>query len=320
MSGRRRIAVGAGVGLAALACIAALSACGGGAPEVEANPLEESMTSGVGEALRRLTSGENGLEVRKWIVADDSSAFATALGAAATGAPFDDELEERLRRNGLRLVRVDVDALDGIEERLGGTTYDLTAWYGQAVQWQNLMRHNLDQGRAVAIDGHVRRFGRGSFRLMLRGWSLQMEDGPYVHLEVMPEFHPPESHDLRDLLQVEGDFEGERFETLELRLEMTGGYAYLLTAERPGLAWVPDRVATPDADQAATPPPAGRSTRRTMGPLDSVGPDAATPPTLGELLFKGGGAQPSRGVVVFVPRVSRDLYPPGHPALAVQSP
>jgi hypothetical protein len=197
---------------------------------------------------------------------------------------------------------------------LGDSVYDLTAWYGQALQWTDLLKHTLpDGGRAVAVDGHVRRCERGSLRLVLRAWTVLMEDGPYVHLELVPQYRPPETRDLRDLLRSRA-FEGERFDSLALELQLAGGYAYLLTTEAPGVEWTgPEPEGDTGADevgrQAVRPPlPASRGS---MGPVDPLGPGAAVPPTLGELMLRGDVGPPSRGVIVLVPRIPPELSPPG---------
>lgn len=270
------------------------------------------------EVLRdRLTGANNGLELRRWTVVDAPDRVVNVLSTHADGAAADQVAVDRLKRNGLRFVRVSADQLEPLVAELGGATMDRNEWHGQVYDWRALMEQPIDaSGLAVAIDGRVRRFDRGEFRMLIRGWTVQMEDGPYMHLEILPQHHVPRANDLRRLLGEKPADAGEAFATLSLDLQLEAGYAYVLVSEPPEIDWpsldrpASERVveAGADASNAAKPPPRPRAGR--VGPLDGVGPDAGAPLTLGEVLLPTAVSPPMRQVLVFVPKIPLELFPP----------
>ncbi len=143
-----------------------------------------------GERVAAVLLGSNsGLLIRHWRVADDPSAITTALMRYTRGEEGDPAQRRQLRRNGFRLVRIAADDGDALLEELGGSSIKLDGWHGQAYDWRPLAAKSVGPGgRAVAVDGRVRHFSGGRMRLMMRGWTTQMEDGPFVYLQLRPDF------------------------------------------------------------------------------------------------------------------------------------
>lgn len=262
---------------------------------------------------KRLARTDNGLEVRQWMVADDPARLASALMAHRSGEALEAPLRERLRRNGFRLVRLPVGRLDELLADLGGTRIHATAWHGQVPRWREVIHRDVPPaGRAIAIDGRTQRYEGGSFRLMVRAWTMQMEDGPFLHLEAMPQYRPP----------APGD-PGEWLDSLALELRLEEGFAYVLTGESPHVPW-PRRDDEEPAGAGREPrdhdpndpnnPPPVRAEPGFRGPSERFGPEGVPPTTVGELLLAGEGGRAGRGILLLVPKVAPHLFPPDRAA------
>jgi len=290
-------------GMAILCCaILGLVGCGSDpAPTKEGEPLSAQQS----EALRnRLTNTNNGLEVRRWHVQEDATRLVDALGRHMEGSAADELATERLQRNGFRFVRVRLDDLEAVLADLGGANVDRNEWHGQIPEWRPLIERPVDrQGQAVAIDGRVRRFDRGQMRLMIRSWTVQMEDGPAMHLEVLPRHQQPQPQNLKSLLGETGPT-GEGFGNMAIDLRLEDGWAYVLVGESPNQRW-PDQQSGVTAIKPAAPARASKT-----GPMDVAGPETDVPMTMGEFLLGARSAEARRTVVVFVPRVPKELFIP----------
>ena len=259
----------------------------------------------------RLTGTNNGLEVRRWAIRDQGDSALAALIRHADGVAADEHTLARLKRNGFRLVRVPVEHMDALSLDMGGAAYDANEWHGQVHTWRSLLAQPVSEaGRAVAIDGQVLRFDRGEFQLMIRCWTVQMEDGPYLHLEVLPRRRVPQVGDLRRLLGDEDETAASQaFGSMALDLQLQAGYAYLLLGESPQIDW-PGLDAPPAAnDEPQTAATAEPRPSRT-GPIDMIGPEATAPRTLGEMLLLPDPPA-NRIVLGFVPKIPSELFVPG---------
>jgi hypothetical protein len=136
---------------------------------------------------------------------------------------------------------------------------------------------------------------------MGRSWTVLMEDGPYLTLELLPQLRRQQEPSLYRLLGNAGQ-EGEVLEALAFEVELESGYVYVLTGERPAVEWI-------DV------------------PGDPAGPNVETPDTLGEFLFSQRTEPKLRTLLVFVPRISDRLLrpyriegttPEGHPVAATR--
>jgi hypothetical protein len=312
---RTLVTIRAAFALVALTC-AVLAGCSG-QPSAQAGwPTQGSSNQTAAAAARSLLANtDNGLELRRWTVLDSPQRIRATLSKYIAGEAIDPQAHARIERNGFRFLRVAVDHIDALLEDIGGATVNATEWHGQVHQWRSLAdrpvgmgrQANSDAsgiGRAVAVDGKIGRYDRGTFRLLMRSWSVQMEDGPRIHLELLPQHQRPRANDLRRLIgESDNPITGFGGPALDLQLEL--GYAYVLLCDSPQAPWPAD---------TATNAPAPSATRARFGPLETVGPGAAIPMTLGELLLSNHGKPPTRELLVFVPKIGADLFPPSEPA------
>lgn len=298
-----------GCGTLLVTCIIGCAEKGAG-PNVAGSAVadREAGTGLTPEDLRsRLTGADNGLEIRRWTVVDGANVALDALTRHSLQEAVDASTLERLQRNGLLFMCVRAGSVDALLADLGGATTDRNEWHGQVYEWRNLCDTPIDsRGMAVAIDGRVRRFDRGEFRLMLRGWTVMMESGPRLHVELLPQHRVPLANDLRRLLGEHPEDAGEPFPSLALDLQLEAGFAYVLSSVSPAT-----ESRGPDSPSAA---------RNRFGPDDSIGPEAMAPMTLGELLLPKSIAPPTREILVLVPRISSDLFPPVYESDAQRTP
>ncbi len=250
----------------------------------------------------RFLASEHGLEVRQWVVPEEPGTIGAALSAYSDGEAIGAERAAVLRRNGLRFVRVPVRKINALRRDLGIASMDVTAWHGQIYQWRQLQQRRIGPaGAAVAVNGFVRRFGPGRLRLMARSWSVPMEDGVYLNLELVPRYDPPRSPTLNRLLGRRES--GEILASMALEVQLRPVSAYVLTFESPEVSWPEPGRPT----QAADEDPAAAHGERGANSLDLQlpGPETDTPVTVGELLFRGTLPR-ARGMLVFVPRIPAD--------------
>ena len=247
--------------------------------------------------LRRLVNTDNGLEVRKWMIANESAAFGPTLESYRAGEPLPPDRIAALRRDGFRFVRVRADQLEALADELGLGPVEVGAWHGQILTWRELQeRHVGPQGIAIAAGGRVKRLGPGRLRLMARSWTVQMEGGPSLNLELLPEYARPQGPRLRRLLGAQ-TLQGDVFPSARLEALLEPGFAYVLVSEAPRVQWQTD-----DAD----PKPATTD----IGPHAAVGPGATAPETIGEFLLACRSEPPMRNALVFVPRIPAELWQP----------
>ncbi len=284
------------------------------APSVPGVINETGLRSRSTEGLTRLINTTSGLEVRRWVIQDDPNRIGAALmkywdpkavGPARTSA---------LRRNGLRFVRVQADQIDALLAELGLASLDVTAWHGQIYDWRKLQQYSIGSGGVeVALDGRVVRYGPGWFRLMVRAWTVQMEDGLYLNLELLPQFQPPHAPRLRKLL---GDrtASGEVFASIALEVQLEAGFAYVLTGESPQVQWRENADRSELPQENPSPDSVGSTQRPADGSSKADERSLAAAATIGELLFVRQAQPPTRNMLVFVPRISTPMFPRGQVA------
>lgn len=286
-----------------------MTACASNARDGTDQAIQSSSSRSLSERiLSRFTNVDNGLEVQRWIVQSDSERIAEVLSALSASSSIDPETLELLRRNGFRLVAIDADQLDTLRQGIGPFTLAHSEWHGQIENWRTLHHHQIKpEGRNVVINGRVRRFRTGQLQLLIRCWTVQMEDGPFVQLELVPFLATGPLH--RPLL-IHGrkSRTGKRIDELALTLPLESGLAYVLTYESPQVSWPGDEARESHGVRDQPPPK-----RRMLGPheaVDSKGPATSIATTLGELLLKINTSPPSHDMLVFVPRIAPELYPP----------
>ena len=260
--------------------------------------------------LDHILNSDNGLLLRKWIVSDDAVRIGSALTHYEQGQVLGASALETLRRNGLRFVQVRADRLDDLLGELGVNPYDVAAWHGQILDWRELYHRKIKgPGMALAIAGRVRTIPPGRLRIMGRSWTVLMEDGPYLSLELLTVLIRPQVPSLSQLLG-DPDLQGEVIDRLSVEVELRHGYGYVLTGEAPASTWEGPPPVEPGASERA-----------------SVGPAADTPDTVGEFLFASHAEPSTRRLLVFVPRIPERLLrpyrlegttPEGHPVAATR--
>lgn len=134
---------------------------------------------------------EQGLRSRQWRVveADIDTEIGAVIAAFGVEPPVDsgltDDMLVRLAGNGLRIVAVPVERLPELRVALGRAAMDAETWHGEAPDWRDLAVAEIGgRGTAVAMQGRVRRWDRGSFRLRVRAWTMRMEDGPHLQMDL----------------------------------------------------------------------------------------------------------------------------------------
>lgn len=290
--------------IAMFVCLA--GGCASKSPSESAVQLGAASSGATG---RRLASSDNGLELQRWTVFDKPGQTMQALLKHADPPAVDEATQLRLKRNGFRFVRVPLDQLEALQIDLGGAPVNVNEWHGQVPEWRSLQDRPLDgRGKAVAIDGHVERYDRGEFRLMIRSWSVQLEDGPCVHLEALPLHQQPQASGLRRLLGEESPI-GKGFGSMALDVQLQAGWAYVLLSEMPQVDW--PGLDAPDQPPRGSPSNAAKAMVRApkYGPGDVSGPDAPAPLTMGELLLPLDRDPPTRSLLVFIARISPEQFP-----------
>ncbi len=260
-------------------------------------------------ALNRLTGTDNGLAIRKWIIADDEERIRTVLMRHAEGGVVHDAADERLRRNGFRLIQVDAGELETLLAELGGASLDVTAWHGQVYNWRSVASHGIGRyGQPLAIDGHVRQYPAGEMQLVMRSWIVAMEDGPYLQFELVPQFHRPQRTDVNLLLGREPPEPIESYPSMAVDQLLDADSAYLLTCAPPQSPWTMSQESDNAVDSTESQPFRRRGS--SVGPSEFVGPEAAPPQTIGQWMLSNDIGRPNRIVLVLLPRISDRLYPP----------
>ena len=254
-------------------------------------------TPSTDNTLDRMLNPDHGLLVRTWVVSNDTERIGTALMHYRDGVLLEPDLTRRLRRDGLRLLRVRADRIEDLLGELGMGPSDVTAWHGQVLEWRELHHRSVvGHGATLAVSGRVRSIPSGRLRIMGRCWTILMEDGPYLSLQLVPQLIRPQPPSLYQLLEDPG-LRGEVFQGLAIELELKPGYAYVLTGEAPATSW----GGPSDSESGHVASPA-------HGP--ATGPDAETPDTLGEFLFSSRAEPPLRTLLVFVPQIPDRLLQP----------
>lgn len=285
-----------------------LAGCAVTPTELPTPAVPEATNFAVGP-LAAVMSGENGMELRKWIVPDDPEAIAEALDQFT--APLDDDdLRWELQRNGYQLLRLRAEDVEPMLAAFGPAVSDLRSWQGQAPRWREVVRRGARTPIAAFVDGRVRVFEDGALRLMMRSWSLPTEEGVLMQLEFTSEFEPAPRGVLRDLVR-EGEPTATRLPPGTVELQCVDGDAWLLTSTGVDDVLATERLASRGSSRGgggtddarggggARSAPAGG-----MGPPvdDMMGPAAAPPQTVGEILLRTE-MPATRTILIFVPRL-----------------
>ena len=218
----------------------------------------------------------DGISVLTWAIDDNPSVIA-AFFDAHDPADLPADVKANLSKNGLAIAQTTLAALPDALAALGGTSASVSSWLGQATQWHRVAGANLSAPSACIVSGTTRRLAPGALQLLLRGWTVPLEDGAVVDLELLSVHIPG------------GPIPGARRTSTE-----TFPAAGFFTSVPRGAVFLITSV---------TPRAKGSSSR---GP--SAGPPVEVPPTLGELLLPPNEdetlASSRRPILVVIPLMS----------------
>ncbi|TVQ59978.1 MAG: hypothetical protein EA379_09290 [Phycisphaerales bacterium] len=251
--------------------------------------------------------GSNGLEVVWFIAFDEQQDVANALAPYVhQPLPIDEATKARWESNGVRLVRVPLDDFNTIASTLEVSGLRQRQWMGWALDWREAFRgRSLNRGAAFLLDGVRTNSPGGSTRFVARSWTTPTLDGPRIRLELAAQLEPwgARRADARNMYEnslgagaeVELTDEltiGEVFSSLTLDVAFEPGYAYVLTAETPGVVWGEQ----PTTDDGSGEPVVA----------EPYGPHVALPLTIGEAMLTNqpvaSHERPARVILGLIPR------------------
>lgn len=305
---------------------AVVVALGAGCAGSGASPVQDIAANAppVDPIINAAAFGEpEGLEIRWWIVRDDTDALTRGLRPYLNQSlPIDDETSERLRACGFRLVAVPMDDLLGLRSRLPLVGRIDRRWVGQTAAWvEGVSGPRFAHGRTVRL-GHERlSIPPGALRLLTRAWKepgvpegrLRI-DFALQHVDAAtldPQRSVLEFTAARSIVD-----EGLIFTSTLAELSASASFFYLLVPESPERDWridddeesddsEADEPAASDDEPVAEPLP--WSPEATVEEALVQGPPAAGIPTLGELMLMQAPdpmtGRSLRAVIVIVPRV-----------------
>jgi hypothetical protein len=248
---------------------------------------------------RPLAPGEdNGLEVVRWSVTDNETLLRRAVGRYAVREVSLGATAQALERHGFRAAVIRDADLPRFLIDVGGTTRSIPVWYGQVQGWRELVRTRLESPRVVMVDGRAERLRAGWLRIMVRAWTVPLEEGGVLEMQIAPQLigdsadpvglqpELPQASNQRDTLR------GTLWPDASLHLELPRDTALILLS-------APARV--DEEEDPEGPPPRPEET--------GVGPLVELPPLLGELLLTDFEARPvRRSILVLRARLPDILF------------
>lgn len=252
--------------------------------------------------------------------ASEGSAGPTGLGEAlgpylAAPGPLSQADQERWAANGLRLVRVPVDQLGGVQAALGSPGAIQRQWLGEHPEWMELLRGPQTGRQVVSLDSGLMSLDPGRLRLLGRCWvsprlpragALPLAE---VRVDLALQHQPPaRARSLRELVDRPGhtpiEQAGVVFSRFVLELGLSGEEALLIVPERPEVVWGEGAAAAGTSGPTEVEGP----------PALPVGPPAPRLPTLGEAMLWSDagdlnprGARPVRVIIALIPRLPERL-------------
>lgn len=294
--------------IAALVCVIG---CGSKRSSAE----KSKAFSNASATYENIFGSKNGLLIRVWVIQDNPQRIAAAMSKLGVEEILSEKQREDFRRNGLRLVRVWAEDIDPLLKAFDGASSNTAAWHGQVYNWSELLHREIKaQPIAVAVDGHVKRYKNGTFRLMLRSWTVTMEDGPRLQLQLLPQFDKTQRRSIRGF-QTDRSVQGEVFRSFMVETLLEAGFVYVLTYASPQAVWeigeASDNEKSRDAASIDDGDNSSDSTVVAKNGIGVAGPGTILPPTYGELMYRTGGQVPTRRILIFEPTIPLELFPPG---------
>ncbi len=231
----------------------------------------------------RAPGEDNGLEVVRWSVSDNETLLRRAVGRYAVRDVPLGATVQALERHGFRAAVIRDEDLPRFLIDVGGTTRAVAVWYGQVPGWREVTRTMLESPRVAMVDGRAERLRPGWLRLMVRAWTVPLEEGGVLEVQVAPQLvgDTSEAAGLQPTLATRDTLRGTLWPDASLHLELPRDTALILLS-------APARV---DEEEDPEGPP-----ERPDDP--GVGPLVELPPLLGELLLTDYEAKPPRRSVL----------------------
>ena len=108
-----------------------------------------------------------------------------------------------------------------------------SSWLGQINHWKAIVASSrINSEQVMQVDGSLRSFDNGTFRILSRAYNLWDIDGAYLYLEMIPQFHQPVSNPFaRDL--VAENLMGQWITSMGVSMQLDGTQSILLTYYTP---------------------------------------------------------------------------------------
>jgi len=190
-------------------------------------------------------------------------------GLAGFGTALKNQTKIRdLQMEGIEVRRVNAVDIPAIVASIGRVTNQENVWHGQIFKWRDVLQHIVPyQGMVVAKSGIPYFIDSGFLTLLARSWLVEMEDGLFVYLQLLPSWHVPSKQSVIAGRSV-GSSQSKLFSELGLEFLLNEGEAVVLGVDL-------------------------KQVEQSSGPLD----DGPSPVRLGEALF---GISVSRDMVVLL--------------------
>lgn len=247
------------------ACVAAAltalgCASGGGSGEAEASDRDldlRMVPDRVFDGERPFIRGNPvGVELHWWLTQDSDSVIARALAPYdETKAFLPEEVRERLRLSGVRVLAVPLSEIVVVHQVAPPTSAWSRRWLGQSPEWLQIMRsRRVAESTRSVVYGSEQRLPEGVLRLLGRAWivpeRVEREEGPSIEASMRIELvaqvqqrDPVTDRDNRFAIPREDSVtpalegQGPLLEELLLGLTVPPGYAIVLTTAAPEADW-----------------------------------------------------------------------------------
>ena len=309
---------GSVLSLAAAATWTGCAASPAGAVDSSARADDAPAASGQPPRAGGLIPGlDRGLRTRRWRV--DETRLAAPLGEVLAGVAvspppatgLDEAVRDHLARNGLRVLTVPRASLETLRMQLAAPPRQVETWHGEAIDWRSLATGRPPAGvSVVAMGERMRPHAGGEYRLVARAWTMRMEDGPHLQVELRVDHVEPR----RDGgLRLAPEPPSVRLvDGLVVELATPADLAWVIAAAPVSEAW--PEPGTPigggagvGGSEPGTEPAAGPVLDAAPGP--GFGPPTAAIPTVGQLLLAGPPGSGERDVLILEAELPASLSP-----------